>query len=116
MSSMCADHASLFQILGCILAAESARISQQGADDVDGIRLKTGRTTETEAFDGLCVRQGIRLLLRNQVTCPANQVDRLVTALRLHLTHHAALRDCGQVTPVRSMNGAGSVLSAGRRT
>ena len=30
----------------------------KGADDVDGIRLKTGRTTEAEAFDGLCDRQG----------------------------------------------------------
>jgi hypothetical protein len=75
MSPMCADHASPFQILGCILAAESARISHEGADDVDGIRLKTGRSTEPEAFDGLCVRQGIRLLLRNQVTSRANQVD-----------------------------------------
>jgi hypothetical protein len=72
---MRADYASPFEILGCILAAEPARVCQQGADDVDGIRLKTGKTTEAEPFDGLCVRQGIRLQLRNQVTSRANPVD-----------------------------------------
>ena len=74
MWPMCADYASPFEILGCILAAESARVCQQGADDVDGIRLKTGGEPSRLGLRGLVQARGnffIREALSDQMHCAA---------------------------------------------
>jgi hypothetical protein len=56
--------AAAFGIIGAVMsvlapAKQAAVLASTTGQAIGlGIRLKTGRTTEAEPFDGLCVRQG----------------------------------------------------------